>query len=463
MRRVLLLALCALLGGPGRVRGHDDVAPRALVAPAACPGDPISPTLVLTGSFPTTLQGAYVMLPLDVPAGTTQLRVKYCWDKPDSGTLSHTIDLGLWEPPPAGRSWGPDQFRGWGGSSHPDVTITRQGFSSEAEYLAQPKGHVPGRTTRGFIPGPIPAGAWGIELGVAAVVTEAQGDADGRVAWRVEVTLDDDPAFAAEPYRPARYDGKPANTQPGWYAGDCHVHAEHSALGDAADREVFDYAFRPLAEGGAGLDFITLSDYVTRSGWGEIGRWQALHPGKLVVPSSEVITYHGHFNNHASRRYVDHRLGPVYRWEGNDVVMLLRGPTPPSARFIQIHARHGWTQINHPRIFPAAAFGSLCRGCYWDYTPQETNFDQLDAIEIQTGPAAFGPTPNPFTLDAIAYWESALDTGRRIAAVGSSDSTRRAAPPTSSERRSARPPRWSTRGSSPSAASATASSRATPT
>ena len=26
--------------------------------------------------------------------------------------------------------------------------------------------------------------------------------------------------------------------------------------------ETFDYAFRPLAEGGAGLDFITLSDYV---------------------------------------------------------------------------------------------------------------------------------------------------------------------------------------------------------
>ena len=41
-------------------------------------------------------------------------------------------------------------------------------------------------------------------------------------------------------------------------------------------RETFDYAFRPAApQGGAGLDFITLSDYVTDTGWGEIGRYQA--------------------------------------------------------------------------------------------------------------------------------------------------------------------------------------------
>ena len=54
-----------------------------------------------------------------------------------------------------------------------------------------------------------------------------------------------------------------------------HVHAEHSALGDATMREAFDYAFGPLAQGGAGLDFITLSDYVSGGSWGEVGRHQA--------------------------------------------------------------------------------------------------------------------------------------------------------------------------------------------
>ncbi len=35
----------------------------------------------------------------------------------------------------------------------------------------------------------------------------------------------------------------------GWYAGDFHVHAEHSSLGDATMTETFDYAFRPLRPG----------------------------------------------------------------------------------------------------------------------------------------------------------------------------------------------------------------------
>src|SRR5574339_220284 len=75
--------------------------------------------------------------------------------------LRHTLYLGLYEPRSRpGALWAEREFRGWGGSSHPDVTITPQGFSSEAEYLADPKGHVDGRTTRGFLPGRIPPGVW---------------------------------------------------------------------------------------------------------------------------------------------------------------------------------------------------------------------------------------------------------------------------------------------------------------
>ena len=76
--------------------------------------------------------------------------------------------------------------------------------------MADPKGDVPGRTTRGFLPGPIPAGSWAAELGVGGVVSQADGDADGMVRWRVEIELSTDPAFAAEPYAPAPYDAKAA-------------------------------------------------------------------------------------------------------------------------------------------------------------------------------------------------------------------------------------------------------------
>ncbi len=422
----VLLGLFVLLAPCGA--GADPVARTAALENGVCAGgDPITPTLVIEGSFPHALQGSYVMVPFEVPPGTTSVRVKYCWDRPEGPTPGgggHTIDLGLWGARPPGGTWDVTRFRGWGGSSHPDVTIPPQGFSREAEYLEDPRGHVPGRTTRGFLPGPIPAGEWAAELGVAAVVPAEEGDADGSVRWRLEIELSSDPAFAAQPYRPARYDRSPARRGPAWLAGDMHVHAEHSALGDATMREVFDYAFRPLEEGGAGLDFITLSDYVTPAAWGEIGRYQDDYPGKLIIRSSEIITYTGHTNNHASLTYVDHRTGPVYEWLGDGNVALLREARPASELFKVVRRHRGFTQINHPTIFPSSdpTLRRFCRGCPWDFAPEQTDFSLVDAIEIQTGPAAFGDAPNPFTPTAIAFWEAALDLGHKIAAVGSSDS-----------------------------------------
>ena len=400
-----------------------DLVERAIPS-SGCPGDPIAPTEVIEGTFASSLEGAYVMVPFTVPPDTTQVRVKYCWDEPESGSARHTIDLGLWDARPAGQTWGRKQFRGWGGSSHPDVTITRQGFSSEADYGAAPRGHVPGRTQRGFVPGRIPAGEWAAELGIAAVITPAEGDADGHVRWRIEIALSSDRAFAAKRYKPKRYNRRPAVPRAGWYAGDLHVHAEHSSQNDATMREVFDFAFRSLDAHGAGLDFITLSDYVTTSHWGEIGRYQKDHRGKLIIRSAEVITYRGHTNNHASAHWVDHRTGPVYERAADGTLTLVREPRPPREIFAEVRANGGFTQINHPTIFPPTTpgFARLCRGCAWIYSPDETDFSLVDAIEIQTGPALVGTVVNPFTATAIAFYEQALAAGHHIAAVGVSDS-----------------------------------------
>src|SRR4030095_1852940 len=142
-----------------------------------------------------------------------------------------------------------------------------------------------------------------------------------------------------------------------------------SALGDATMSEVFDYAFRSLVEGGAGLDFVMLSDYVTSSGWGEIGRYQGRFPGKLIARSSEVITYRGHMNNHTSVRYVDHRTGPVYERDASGPLRQLRGLRAPATIFKEVRKAGGFTQINHPTIFPSStpSFRLLCRGCPCDY------------------------------------------------------------------------------------------------
>ena len=435
--------LCALIGACAALwaqpAGAHHPAAALAAAPASCAGaadSSLHPPRVITGEFDTSLERSYVMLPFVVPAGTTAVRVRYCHDQPEAPTnaqIKHVLDLGLWEARPAlGVPWAEPEFRGWGGSSHPDVTVSRNGFSSEAQYLANPKLHRQGRTTRGFRPGPLPAGEWAVELGVAAVASQLEGDSDGRVAWRVEIDLSTDPLWEADPYAPAPYDDTPARQEAGWYAGDFHVHAEHSSLGDATMTETFDYAFRPLPQGGAGLDFITLSDYVSNTAWGEIGRHQPAHPGKLIVRSSEVITYRGHANNHASLRYVDHRTGPVYEQDSNGSLQPLLGARAPSAIFDAVHAGGGFTQINHPRIFPSEVpgFDFMCRGCPWDYSAADTDYRAVDAVEIATGPAGLKedpqPGPNPFTPLAIQFWEDAIDAGgrnaNRIAAVGSSDS-----------------------------------------
>jgi hypothetical protein len=406
--------------------------PAALGSGGCAGGQAIRPTKVISGEFDRSLQGSYVLVPFSVPGGTTQVRVKYCFDQPSgaSGGASNTLDLGLYGPLQRDHRYaGRAEFRGWGGSSHPDVALSAQGFSSAKQYGADPKGYVPGATTRGFRPGPIEGGRWWAELGVAGVVTPEQGNPGGKVRWRLEIELRRSGAFMRSPYRPARYDSRPARSRPGWYAGDLHVHSENSALGDAPMRETFDYAFRGLDRDGAGLDFITLTDYVTDTGWGEVGRYQDDYPGKLIARGSEVITYRGHTNNQSSGRFVDYRTGPLYERRSDGSLVLRRKARPARAILQAVRRAGGWTQINHPTIFPSSnpAQRLLCRGCPWDYTAKETRFGLVDAIEVATGPAGFptttgGLTPNPFVRTAIDFYERALAKGSKIAAVGVSDS-----------------------------------------
>jgi hypothetical protein len=240
----------------------------------------------------------------------------------------------------------------------------------------------------------------------------------------VEIDLSQEPVGPA--YEPAPYPRRAVKREAGWYAGDMHVHAEHSALGDATMNEAFDYAFSPRPNG-AGLDWITLSDYVSGGAWGEIGRYQPRYPGKLIIRSAEVITYRGHLNSHANATNMDYRTGSLYGRADDGSLTQVREQLNPSVTFDRIHAAGGFAQINHPTIFPSnvPGFASLCRGCPWDYTNAETQYEKVDSWEVHTGPAGFEgppPAPNPFTLTAIAEWDGLRRAGHRITAVAVSDS-----------------------------------------
>jgi hypothetical protein len=376
------------------------------------------------GTFAATHQGDFVQIPFDVPAGTTAIRVRYCYDQPPPGSPSNTLDVGVYEPLKAGDTvWGPKERRGWSGSAVKDLAIAQNGFSPEDVYETDRKAFVHGNTTRAYQPGPLTAGQWAVELGLAAIAPPP-GDPDG-IAWRVRVETSSSSEWSDHPYSPVPYDTTAALPDAGWYVGDLHAHGEEEP-GNATMKHTFDYGFKPLDQGGAGLDFMTLVDHNNDVAHvGEIGRHQPDYPGKLIIPGTEVTTYKGHYNNQGSSAFADFRGGPVFRFDPSDSSLTkTQDAVIPSTQFAEIQAAGGWAQINHPTIYPSSTpgFAALCRGCPWDWTDAETDFSKVDAIEIQTGPADLGSAVNPFTATAIAFYERALASGDHIAAVGSSDS-----------------------------------------
>ena len=264
-------------------------------APAGC--GLTAPDRVVTGEFASSLQGSYVLLPFQVPAGQTAVRIRYCYDQPEtplSAQFKHTLDLDVYGPRRAGGLWGEREFRGSSGSAK------REGESGKPQVTLSADRHgVPGGTTRSMRPGTDPCPASGpCRFPWRPSSIRRQGDLDGKVAFRVEIDLIQDPAFADQPYRAAAYRTAPARRKRDWYLGDLHVHGNHSE-GGATMKEAFDFGFRSARAGGAGLDFLSLTDHNTDSAWGEIGAFQ----GRL----SRQADHPGHRGHHVPRPHDESR------------------------------------------------------------------------------------------------------------------------------------------------------------
>src|SRR4051794_9827257 len=278
-------------------------------------------------SFLPSFAKSFVELPVTVPAGTKAIRVRYCYE--NQGT--NTVDIGMFQPG-TGAYPGVAQRRGWTGSAVKDFAISENGFSPPATYgatNATRKAYVAGYTTRGYQPGPIPAGVWNVELGLGALDA---ADTDGVFVHVVVETSGNAPIWANAPYTKTPYSGASQNPNAGWYTGDMHVHGEQEP-GNTPVADTLNYAFGPLSGGGAGLDFVTLIDHNNDIGLqGEDGLYEAAHPGHLIIPGTEVTTYNGHFNNQAEHAFADYRMGSIYRYDGaGPLLTQVRGPATPAA------------------------------------------------------------------------------------------------------------------------------------
>ena len=231
----------------------------------------------------------------------------------------------------------------------------------------------PADATPGYWPGPLPAGEWHVLLGLYKVAPDG-----------VEVTLttatsaDPGPAPAA-PVLPPRPTG-PLRGGPAWFSGGVHLHTVHSD----GKRTAGDVCRRARE---AGHDFVVITDHNNTTHQLE----PVDEPDLLRIVGEEVTTPGGHagvWGLGGWRDTVDFRLIP-----GDERIKgVARAVADRGALFV----------INHPR--------SACAGCAWEHAVPPG----VAAIEITEASAAARQAQ-------MAQWDTLLQRGRRIVAVGSSD------------------------------------------
>ena len=223
-----------------------------------------------------------------------------------------------------------------------------------------------------YAAGPVPPGTWHVLLGPYKVGPRG-------CDYRVEIRLD---RGLSQPERDLVRVGRPTRptlpaARPGWLRGDLHCHTRYSD-GDSWPAEMLHAA----AE--AGLDFLGVTDHNNVAHHAEYGRGGGDLP--IVVPGVEVTTYGGHWNAWGTDRW----------WE-------FREPTTEGVeRSMQAAVDAGaFVSVNHPKPF----------GPPWEYD----TIGPAHAMEVWNGPWA-----NRNAV-ALARWDEELATGRRLTAVGGSD------------------------------------------
>lgn len=228
--------------------------------------------------------------------------------------------------------------------------------------------------TPGYLAGPIDQGRWALALG--PVVLNPLG-----MDWHARVTLTRGIAPSLRPVLAV----PPAPLRPrqtGWYRGDLHTHTVHSdgkrLIGEMAD-----------AATDAGLDFIVSTDHNTNSA----NRAWAASAGRdlLVVAGEEVTTRHGHWLaiGLPPGGWVDWRYSPR-----DGVFAGYAG---------QVRSAGGLVVAAHPSV--------PLPGCAWEF-----GYREVDAMEVWNG---------AWNVDdelSLRIWHQLLRQGRRITAVGGSDS-----------------------------------------
>ena len=224
-----------------------------------------------------------------------------------------------------------------------------------------------------YLAGTIQAGTWHVLLGPYKVGPRG-------CEYEVAIGFSQDPGQAE--LRPLQIDTKPARlkraAEKGWLRGDLHCHTRYSD-GDSWPVDMLADAV------GRGLDFLGVTDHNQTAHQREYARITG-EQLPILLPGIEVTTYAGHWNAWGTDRW----------WE-------FREPTEAATSLaMQAAAASGaLVSVNHPKPF----------GPPWEY-PSAVGYH---AVEVWNGD---WQRQNDVSL---RFWEQQLRAGRRIVAVGGSD------------------------------------------
>ncbi|GAM07597.1 hypothetical conserved protein [Novosphingobium sp. MBES04] len=330
-------------------------------APEALPGR--APDKVLTGTISRESNQTYLRKAFHLPAGTDRLVVAFDYDHREDKTV---IDLGIEDT---------NGFRGASGGNKTSFTIAQ----SDA--------------TPSYLPGRLDPGEWALNLAVPNIRKGVTA------RWKAKLWFLKGAEAQWLP-TPTRGRGK------GWYRGDLHMHTAHSdgSCQSLGGNNVPCPLFRTLEVAQSrGLDFVAVSEHNTSSQAQMMREAQGYFDTILLIPAREITTFFGHFNVFGITSPLDFRVTRNRPDAFRDIAR-------------RVHDLGGLVSINHP----ALPSGEACMGCGW--TMPDTDYAQVDAVEIVNGGAIAGADGNPEGFgDGEPFWLRHTNYGHPIAVVGGSD------------------------------------------
>ncbi|HHY57926.1 MAG TPA: CehA/McbA family metallohydrolase [Chloroflexi bacterium] len=293
-----------------------------------------------------------------VPGGAARLNIHFACTPAAAQGLDNMLTLSLFDP------------HGFRGARH----------CSGARHAVAIGAHV---ATPGYLPGPLPAGEWSVQIDTHRILPGAP------LHYTVEVEIEATDDLTAVSASPQGKPGMVARCEAGWYRGDLHSHTDHS---DADQRTVTELVAAARA---AELDFLFLTDHNTISPLAEIDALAG--PDLLTAGGMELTTFWGHALVLGARHWIDWRFRP-----GDGAINRLAEA---------VYARGEVFIMAHP----ASDGDPYCTGCAWRFGEMMPGSARV--IEIWNGTWA-GDSNNELALALYYDW---LNQGRRLVATAGSD------------------------------------------